>query len=895
MRQGDSGFLRFVVAFAVGAAARPRTTLALCLAMAAACGLLAMARLGVSTNQNDLFSARAPFFRDYLRYIREFPENEALYVLIEASGNGPTPPPERWTALADSVSERVRSLAGVAESVDARVPLDQLGNQGILFERPDAIPDRISDAARFVPFVRLFAEAPSTVATTLGASPIERFLSGMALTRPDDESLRLLSVLAESWADTLEKGTGDDPAAVMPDLRSLAVRTPADLGYYFVPDESDPTQRVLLIRVYLQRDFTSLTAVSRQVEAVRRTARSAAESFPEFRVGVTGRPALEADEMTTTERDTRRAELAAITTAFFALMIILKSVRLAVAAVASIGIAIIWTLGFATVVVGHLNLLSMVFLIALIGIGMDYMAQVLARYRALVDANPGRRETWRSVFGQVAAPITTACCGAAGAFYVSTGTDFRGAAELGLIAGTGLLLCLLASYTALPALATLLAGKARGSVVPPRPSPPARPPQSLRTFALPVAWFVALAVLAPFAMRVRFDPGLINLQAQNVESVQLVNKLQTWSAAVMTDDLAALKRARDALAGSPYVARTESVLDAMDNHDRLHTQAPGPESIRWAEPPMIPPNSVEPLQRRASAIAARLRAGDAADPEREGAIAALDRFATALGTDPPARAAAGLSAWQVRFADLLRRELGQFRPSRLELSALPRELRDHLISPGGMYALYVYPRENLWERGALLRFVGDVESRIGDSPGTLVTGIAHNIAHSTNSIESAFYGSTLAALGLVFVLVLADMRRLSRTLLAVSVLALGLPMLAGIMGATGASWNFANFFALPIIIGAGHEYGVFLVHRYLEARRDPLRAWKGWDASDNGLLLCAILTSASFGFFWLTAHHQGLRSLGMVIAVGTACIYLSGLLVLRPLLRWRLERSPPGV
>ena len=51
-----------------------------------------------------------------------------------------------------------------------------------------------------------------------------------------------------------------------------------------------------------------------------------------------------------------------------------------------------------------------------------------------------------------------------------------------------------------------------------------------------------------------------------------------------------------------------------------------------------------------------------------------------------------------------------------------------------------------------------------------------------------------------------------------------------IMGYFGVTWNFANFFGLPILIGAGHEYGVFMVHRYLEARRDPRRTWQRWDA-----------------------------------------------------------------
>ncbi|MDB5295484.1 MAG: hypothetical protein JWO31_1467, partial [Phycisphaerales bacterium] len=57
------------------------------------------------------------------------------------------------------------------------------------------------------------------------------------------------------------------------------------------------------------------------------------------------------------------------------------------------------------------------------------------------------------------------------------------------------------------------------------------------------------------------------------------------------------------------------------------------------------------------------------------------------------------------------------------------------------------------------------------------------------------------------------------------------------------------------------------------------------------LLLCAYVTSASFGFFWLIARHQGLKSLGLVMAVGTACVYLAAVAVLRPVLKWKLGRG----
>ena len=114
-------------------------------------------------------------------------------------------------------------------------------------------------------------------------------------------------------------------------------------------------------------------------------------------------------------------------------------------------------------------------------------------------------------------------------------------------------------------------------------------------------------------------------------------------------------------------------------------------------------------------------------------------------------------------------------------------------------------------------------------------------------------------------------------------------MLLALMGLFGITWNFANFFGLPILIGAGHEYGVFMMHRYREAVHNPRRVWRRWDPSDRALLLCAYVTCSSFAFFWFFASHKGLRSLGLVMALGTFCIYLATICVVRPLLTWRLE------
>lgn len=869
----------------------PRRTLLIAGVILAACALVAWARLGISTDQNKLFSPSAPFFRDYLRFVEEFPENEAVYILIEPDPASPPPPTARWTAVADAITARLGHLTNYIQSVDSRVPLDRLGAQGILFERPERVREIAAETARSLPLVRIWAEPPTLVSGLLGNTPTERFLASIALAPPDPETSAFVAALARSWNDTLASSAPDPRSAVtLPDLAALGgSQDPSQLGYYFLPDQTDQSRHLLLIRVYPRRDFTSLTAISEQVEAIRAAARTEAAAFPEFRVGITGRPALEADEMRTTDRDTTLTEIAALTTVFMALVGVLGSVRLAVAAAVSLLVGIGWTFGFATISLGELNLLSIVFLIALIGIGMDYLVQFLARYRAEVGRHATPRDLWATVFDQVAAPVTTACLGASGAFLVALLGDFKGAADLGLIAGVGLLLCLLSGYTVLPALLTLFPFPARrhyklaeaDAPIPP-PPPPAR--RRSRQLVIPILWLLTVLATLPLTTRIRFDPGLIGLQAPNLESVELVHKLETWSAIALSSDLDSLRPLRDALADAPTVAGTESILDAHDNAAFLNGPGKLPE-INWSTPSPITPAALSTLATRAAAAADRL-GPPAADP--------LRRFAAELSGVPESRAesaAARLSAWQTAFVAQLRTELANLSPPPLDLAAIPQELRGHYISPSGHFALYIYPRADLWDRDNLAAFVREVEARAAAVPGSPpITGIAPNIYHSTGAIERSFYLTTLYALALVVFLVLLDMRRVGHTLMAVSVLALGLPLLAAIMAVAGIPWNFANFFGLPILIGAGHEYGVFLVHRYREARRDPSRTWGRWDASDNALLLCATITISAFGFFWILASHRGLKSLGLIMALGTACIYLAGLLVLRPTLKWFLAR-----
>jgi hypothetical protein len=856
---------------------RPRATMAVTLLVAAVCVGLAVWRLRISTDQNKLFSTDVPFFRAFVEFDRNFPQSEEVFVVIRATGDEKAVPVVRWAGAADAVAANLNKLPQHVKLAVARVAPEELGEQGLLFERPGRLRATVEEVREFGQLAKLVGEPPDPVTGLLvgGGPPLDRLLAGMRRLAPAQTG-EFAGAIARSVTASV---SGD--RVVLPDLNSIGATNPERLGYFWVPDESDKSRHLLLVRVQPKHEYSSLTAISDTVDAIRGAVNEAAKAYPELTFGVTGRPALAADEMRTTDRDSHRAEAVALTAVFVGLVVLFRSLWLAFAAELALGVGIAWTFGWATLTLGELNLLSIVFLLALIGIGMDYLVQILSRYRAEVARRSDARRIWVSVFRQVGPPINTACLGAAGAFLVSMLTDFQGAADLGLIAGGGLVLCLLAGYTFLPAVLTVWPGRVRGGA---RSQETRISRGTRRWWVGPVVWLAALVVAGVFARRTGFNPSLLELQAQNLESVQLVRRLETWSAVVLSKDLEALRAARAAVAGSAGVERTESVLSAYDNYEALTTEIPPLPAIKWTTPGAFPAGAVTGLANRAEALAGRMGA------EQQSAATALREMSGALKGRDAAAVAGRLTAWQAGFVELLKGTLRQFSPPPPDLAKAPRVLRDYFQGTDGTYALYVYPKGDLWDQAELVKFVEDVERRVGAVPGVTLTGIAHNIYHSTASIRSAFYRSTFYALGLILVLVWIDLRSVRHTLLAVGVLALGLPMLVGLMGWLGVDWNFANFFGLPILIGAGHEYGVFMVHRYRESLRDPRRGWPGWDVADSALLLCAFVTSSSFGFFYLLANHQGLKSLGLVMALGTVCIYAATVVAVRPVLRWRLGR-----
>jgi len=127
----------------------PKVTLAVAAVLLAASVGAAVLWLDVSTDQNKLFSPDVPFFRDYLRFSEEFPENEATYVVIEPRDSSATAPQlGRWIETAEGIAARLRRLPRYVSRVDTHVPLDAPGAPAILFENDPALVAEALEGAR---------------------------------------------------------------------------------------------------------------------------------------------------------------------------------------------------------------------------------------------------------------------------------------------------------------------------------------------------------------------------------------------------------------------------------------------------------------------------------------------------------------------------------------------------------------------------------------------------------------------------------------------------------------------------------------------------------------------------------------------------------------------------
>src|SRR6185295_7694047 len=207
--------------------------------------------------------------------------------------------------------------------------------------------------------------------------------------------------------------------------------------------------------------FTAQAPTDKQngqaVARIRQLVEETKSEVPGLNVGLTGEPVLELDEMQQSQKDTTLASIVSLVICALIFIYGYSETGRPLKATLCLVVGLAYTMAFTTLVVGHLNVLTITFVPILIGLAIDFGVHLVTRYEEELRHGKSEEEAIRKALVFTGQGIFTGAFTTAGAFLAMGLTDFRGIQEMGIICGGGLLICLVPMLTLLPVL--LLRGR----------------------------------------------------------------------------------------------------------------------------------------------------------------------------------------------------------------------------------------------------------------------------------------------------------------------------------------------------------------------------------------------------------------------------------------------------
>ena len=156
-----------------------------------------------------------------------------------------------------------------------------------------------------------------------------------------------------------------------------------------------------------------------------------------------------------------------------------------------------------------------------------------------------------------------------------------------------------------------------------------------------------------------------------------------------------------------------------------------------------------------------------------------------------------------------------------------------------------------------------------------VTGSPVQIYEYTSLVKDSFQKAGAYATGVIAILVFLHFGRVASVLLAFLPVVLGFCWMLGLMTVVGVPFNPVNIMSLTLVIGIGVTNGIHILNRFAEEPHPSIMA----TSTGKAVLVSGLNTIAGFGSL-LVARHQGIASLGVVMAIGTGMCMLASLTVL---------------
>jgi hypothetical protein len=828
----------------------------------------------ITADTSQLISQRLEWRQRELAFEAAFPQFNNLTMVVV---DGATP------ELADDATRRLAAALKERPDLFQTVRWPDGGpffeREGLLFLPSADVETATSGLIRGAPLLTRAAADPSLRGALVVLTDI---LQGL---KQGEVSLQDVEPTMTAFSKTFEDAAAGRPAF-------FSWRT-------FFTGEKSPDLReirhVLLVQPVM--DYAALEPGAAASDAIRNIAQSLGlDPAHGVTVRLTGAVPLADDEFASLAQDAHLVLGAMLAALFGILWLAVRSVRVVLAITLTTLIGLVLTAAAGLLVTGRFNLLSMAFIPLFVGLGVDFSIQFSVRALASRLVHPTREAALAETGASIGRPLALSAAAIGAGFFAFLPTSYIGVAELGTIAGLGMIVAFVLSIVLLPTLLVLLRfPAARKAEVGIAMLAPVDRFVARHRFGVLASALVAAIVSTALLPLVRFDFDPLNLKSPEVESMTTLRALAAdpdrtpYAISVLAPssvDAQALAQRLSALPEVSNVVTLQSLLPTQQTQ-KLEAVADAAAVIEPALQGVSrrPPPSDEELQKRLADTEAALQGAVVETREGPASLSVL-RLAKALALlkaatpDVRARAQAAVAVPLQATLDQIRTEL---KASPLSIDTLPPDLVADWMTKDGRVRLQVLPHAGRTDNESLRRFAAAVQEVAPNASGAPIYTSA-----SADTVVEAFLQAGAYA-GVVIIVLLAVVLRRARDV----VLAMLPALLSGLLtfatcGILGLPLNFTNIIALPLLFGVGVAFNIYFVMAWRRGETAMLTS-----SLMRAVVFSALATANAFGALWLSTH-PGTASMGRLLMIALGWELLVTLLF-RPALLARSPESNPGL
>lgn len=899
--------------------ARPGLILIAGLLLAAASVWVVATRFTVVNNTSDLLSDKFETKKDYNELLREFGSDSRFIVLIRS------PDAVQNRLVADEVGPYLESLRPSITTVLYKIDFSAIKPRLLFTRDTDELEKIAKQVESEVKAQEQNVEHSKQIALDLNSilNEANQKFNDKYLRKSDNWKdfkpfvSRFISILnkvssqAEGKTTTgdTSKFNNDEDEDAFADFDSNEMI--AQHEYFSLKNG----EAVLVFAYPGEPDKDGDSPYSKTVEKIRAHLVELEKKYPGVTIKLTGEPVLDADQIIASTLDSIKA---GIITVILIIALFLFSYRAFLRPAMTFLVliqAVLCSLGFALVYVGHFNVLSIAVIPMVLGIGIDFGIQILGRYEEELGLNHTVDESISAALQHTGVAIITGGSTTAAAFFTLCFNDFVGLAELGIIAGASMILCIIANLVLLPAVFVLRDRNRSQAELQAQSSNSAWhfihswDRDMVRTPWLWIFLSVIISIVSILSLpHLKFDYNLLHLQNQSADSVKTLyavmdaskndqgDEVSTIYASVVADNIEQGRELQKKLAALPEVARVDSLLELVpEGQDKkmplikrivaagakLNVKASTNQNV---DIPRARRDIASLLQQAREGLVQAKGYSNVSKIAKD-AVVAFSSMVPALERANRALHATSEKVLQERFSSSSNGAFSRMQKNMellktqkadrgLELTDIPPQLQKLYLSPHGKILLQVYGKKDLWERAPDEEFVKAVLPVAPKATGTPVLNY-----YATELLRVSYLWASVWAFIAIVVLILLHFQSFKYLILTLTPLVLAVLWRTGAMVWFGLDFNPANIVTLPLIIGIDVAFGVYIIDRYREDGKLSIFA-----GSTGKAIIMSSLTSM-FGFAsLLISKFTGMYSIGQLMSMGIAIGLVTSIFILPQIL-----------